>query len=222
MAGSKGFVSIFIVIIMSFVMILGLSSLSITQGEAFISQSFANNITAYYIAEAGVERAVSLIKRDVSFLMEKEIDYLEDKGNEYISFLINEGITDHEKIKEMTMTYLNTDKVLDDLIDNYFCDSFPNDIISYEIFDRSMFTEYSGNKECYYRISKASPVPGNKRRVQITSEGCADSSKKNIYAEFLINTIGVMDFRHGDSGYPVIDIYLSRLYDFSNEIWKEY
>lgn len=222
MVNNKGSVLIFVVIIINFVLILSLSTFSLTKGEDHISRSFESSLSAYYIAEAGIERAVSLIKRDLTPLMEKEIYTLKDKGNTYIASLIESGITHEDRIKEMTKNYLNMNKVLDKLISKYFRECFSDDIINYEISDRRMFRELDGSKDIYYKICKAEPDPYNKRRIKIICEGCSGTSKESIDACFLIDISEVMDFKHGEHGHPELYISADNLFDLSNQKWKEY
>lgn len=174
---------IYIIILTSFIMFLGIYLISITIDNAYISDSERRMNTAYYIAEGGLERSISIINKDL-------------KSN-FNAFTVNSYIdTDLSSIKQK----------LDSNIYAYF-NSFNSKIKLYEFYnndcgkytpngiDTIVFSSFTKSAAYYNTSISLKPaelilIGDGKYKYSIlldmTSIGHFDKSSKEIKAKYTI------------------------------------
>lgn len=169
---TKGSSLIIALIIMSFIMVLAVSLVDVTHSEELMTKSFEGSVSAYYMAETGLERVINTIR--------------------YVKPLetVLESIEDPAKMK------------IDNAINDYFYKNSVNYnyLYPYLIFasreDRNNFESASDGVKCYYEItidaSKVSSLDSNglyKKSIIISSTGYYDKSVRNILVEYTVNGV---------------------------------
>jgi len=187
---------------MSFITVLATSISRITYSENLMSKSFDKSVSAYYIAEAGIERSVPIIKKAVKMRIDKVLydtkleckDYIrnfsESETKEYLNDYIKTNMD--IDIKDYFLPQLGTHT---SPRDSYYydggtsdCYSFVKDINKYQANPGGVDTVEFCNKngvESYYIIA-ASIDPADKRTVVITSEGHYEGSMRTITSKYYI------------------------------------
>lgn len=174
---NRGSALIIALIIMSFISVLAASLVGVTQSEELMSRSFDGSTSAYYVAEAGMERALSVIRNELNI--------------EYINNAIKAG----KQIQD-GLDADDVKTVVDGAVRNYFSKSFKNSMKKFEDspgWDGQVFSDRS-NTSCYYEVSQTDMEymelkDGNKYEIEISlvSAGHYGNYMRTINAKYILS-----------------------------------
>lgn len=212
---TRGSALIIVLITMSFITILAVSMVNVSFNERLMAKSFDKSETAYFLAEAGVERAASIIDKAAKI----RVDHVLTEEQAYVDGL---SITEENKDSEASRIALLIKSHIDIDLGDYFNSSgsassrfefyeennidvngdgrkdfvsFAQDIDTFQLIDRNEFTGKNDGVESYYNISIeiGTREADNKRKVIINSYGHYGQSKRHIRAAYYIQDIENID-----------------------------
>lgn len=191
MKNNRGSALVVVLIITAFVIIAATSLISVTQSEFVMSKSSNDSNAAYYIAEAGIERALNIIS------ITKPISAVLNSANNPTSTIIDSLVSQY------------FDKNNNDNSKNYM---YPS-LNTYASNDRTRFqTTYTGIS-CYYDVSFDISTPSDynsatndyRKTIYITSVGHYGNSTKTIKSQYTIGGVLASSSQSGGSNYVNYD-----------------
>lgn len=223
MKNNKGSSLIVVLLVTAVITILGVSIINLSFNEALMSKSFNNSESAYYIAEAGVERVISIIDKAVKIridhvlneeqlkidgieITEENVDTLAQQVTIEIRSFIDTDIVDYFGIPDSQSErfdyYVENNTDFDgDGIKDYIL--FADDLDMYQELDKIDLTEKNRQIDSYYTVNVQVGIRDdeNKRKVIIDSYGYCGPSSRHIMAEYYIQDIENVDPKSSTAEY---------------------
>lgn len=163
----KGSILIIVLIIVSSILLLSASLLDITNSNYKIACLYSNSLINSYVSEAGIERSLSVIKINITEIINSKINEL-NCSELYLN-----------KTQEEKDIYIR--QVLRSCITNYLFNLFSHDINSYQNINGIDSIVLNGDKLYYItKINSIGTGYSDKILISITSTGYYKDTSKSI------------------------------------------
>lgn len=196
MINNRGSALIIVLIIMSFVMVFATSTVSVTHSEEITSKSSNDSNTAFYIAEAGVERAINILNNedDLQAYIDSSLSGLNsDAANDFVKSRIVGAISSYlsSRFPSSLPDSSNPKNTIKFKYQHYVTGSSGNETTNG--LDTQKFSTLH-NSPSYYKLTvvpAASPSPnydGNlfTENISITSTGYYSKASRTITAVYRV------------------------------------